>query len=217
MLTLYATPESLYSAKLRILLRHKQARWQEIAPEGGCGSAEYRELIPAGTMPAIVDGDLVLADSEAIAEYLNETIAEPAMLPDDAVARARCRERSRFHDTRLEPEVRALFPHVGKTTEVAEIVDRQSIMLNQRLFELSRLLESDSTRDPANLSLADCGFPISFAWIDAFVDVMGLDLYWPQAVKDYRAQIEVHGAVRQELDAYAAAMQDWLQSRTVTR
>jgi glutathione S-transferase len=89
MLTLYATPESLYSAKLRILLRHKQVRWQEIAPEGGCGSAEYRELIPAGTMPAIVDGDLVLADSEAIAEYLNETIAEPAMLPDDAVARAR--------------------------------------------------------------------------------------------------------------------------------
>ena len=55
------------------------------------------------------------------------------------------------------------------------------------------------------------------ATIDAFVDVMGLDLYWPQAVKDYRAQIEVHGAVRQELDAYAAAMQDWLQSRTVTR
>jgi glutathione S-transferase len=73
-------------------------------------------LIPAGTMPAIVDGDLVLADSEAIAEYLNETLAEPAMLPDDAVARARCRERSRFHDTRLEPEVRALFPHVGKAT-----------------------------------------------------------------------------------------------------
>ncbi|MDH3762969.1 MAG: hypothetical protein OEU50_18480 [Gammaproteobacteria bacterium] len=33
MLTLYATPESLYCAKLRILLRHKQVRWQEIEPE----------------------------------------------------------------------------------------------------------------------------------------------------------------------------------------
>ena len=30
-------------------------------------------------MPALVDGGLVIADSEAIAEYLNETIAEPAM------------------------------------------------------------------------------------------------------------------------------------------
>lgn len=217
MLTLYATPESLYCAKLRILLRHKQADWQEIVPAGGCGSAEYRELIPAGTMPAIVDGDLVLADSEAIAEYLDETLSEPAMLPADPAARARCRERSRFHDTRLEPEVRTLFPYVGKTEDGAEIVESQSMLLSQRLFELSRLLESDSSRDPATLTLGDCGFPISFAWIDAFVNVMGLDLYWPQAVQDYRAQIEIHPAVRQELDAYTKGMQDWLQSKTITR
>ncbi len=217
MLTLYATPESLYCAKLRVLLRHKQAQWCEIVPEGGCGSAEYRELIPAGTMPAIVDGDLVLADSEAIAEYLNETISQPPMLPADPAARARCRERSRFHDTRLEPEVRALFPHVGKTEDDAAIVETQSMVLSQRLFELSRLLESDSSRDPATLSLGDCGFPISFAWIDAFAPVIGLDLDWPQAVQDYRAQIEIHAAVRQELDAYAAGMQAWLQSKTVTR
>ena len=217
MLTLYATPESLYCAKLRILLRHKQARWQEVMPEGGCGSAEYRAMIPSGTMPAIVDGDLVLADSEAIAEYLNEIISQPAMLPTDVTARARCRERSRFHDTRLEPEVRALFPHVGKTQPDDEIVESQSLLLNQRLFELSRLLGSDSSRDPLVLTLGDCGFPICFAWIDAFVAVMGLDLHWPQAVLDYRAQVEIHDAVRQELKAYAPGMQDWLQSKTATR
>ena len=216
MLTLYATPESLYCAKLRILLRHKQAQWQEVVPAGGCGSAEYRAMIPSGTMPAIVDGDLVLADSEAIAEYLNEIIDQPAMLPADPAARARCRERSRFHDTRLEPEVRRLFPHVGKTQPADEIIESQSLALNQRLFELSRLLGSDSSRDPLALTLGDCGFPISFAWIDAFVPVMGLDLHWPQAVQDYRAQIEVHDAVRQELGAYAAGMQDWLQSKTAT-
>ncbi len=217
MLTLYATPESLYCAKLRVLLRHKQLQWREIVPEGGCGSAEYRELIPACTMPAIVDGDLVLADSEAIAEYLNETIDQPAMLPDEPAARARCRERSRFHDTRLEPEVRRLFAYVGNTQDAAEIVETQSMLLNQRLFELARLLESDSSRDPLTLTLGDCGFPISFAWIDAFVEVMGLDLYWPQAVQDYRVQIEIHAAVRQELDTYATDMQDWLQSKTATR
>jgi len=216
MLTLYASPESLYCAKLRILLRHKQAQWREIMPQGGCGSASYRELIPAGTMPAIVVDELVLADSEAIAEYLEETISEPAMLPHEAAARARCRERSRFHDTRLEPEVRKLFPHVGTATRGSDIVSAQSQSLNQRLDELSRLLAADNTRDGAFFSLADCGFPISFAWIDAFVTAMGLELEWPQNVNDYRRQIESHVAVGDELAAYAPAMRDWLQSKSVT-
>ena len=83
MLTLYATPESLYCAKLRIALRRKGLAWREVAPEGGCGSAGYRALVPAGTLPAIDDDGFVLAESEAIAEYLEETRPEPAMLPRD--------------------------------------------------------------------------------------------------------------------------------------
>jgi glutathione S-transferase len=214
MLTLYATPESLYCAKLRILLRHKATFWQEIMPKGGCGSDSYREMIPTGTMPAIIDGDLVLADSEAIAEYLNETIAEPAMLPSDAAARARCRQRSRFHDTRLEPELRKLFPYVGKSQHETEAVATQVQMLNLRLAEMSRLLAADTTLDLSCLSLGDCGFPVTFAWLDAFTPLLELELDWPQNVCDYRTQIENHNAVIQELKAYAPGMQDWLQSKT---
>ncbi|MFT7675786.1 MAG: glutathione S-transferase, partial [Gammaproteobacteria bacterium] len=112
MLTLYATSESLYCAKLRIVLRYKQLKWIEISPEGGCGSEEYRAMIPGGTMPSIVDDGFVLADSEAIIEYLDEIHAEPPLLPVEPKARARTRERARFHDTRLEPEIRQLFPYI---------------------------------------------------------------------------------------------------------
>jgi glutathione S-transferase len=135
------------------------------------------------------------------------------MLPGDAPARARCRERSRFHDTRLEPEVRKLFPHVGKARGDSEIVVAQSAAISQRLAELSRLLAADTTLDSGRLSLGDCGLPICFAWIDAFTPVMQLELAWPQNVRDYRAQIEQHAAVRAELDAYAPAVQAWLKSK----
>ena len=215
MLTFYATAESLYCAKLRILLRHKKLAYDEVSPQGGCGSDAYRRMIPSGTMPALVDGDLVLADSEAIAEYLEETRPEPAMLPRDAVARARCRERSRFHDTRLEPEVRALFPHIKPGNQGSEAARRQTDLLNQRFDELSRLLASDNTRDPEMLTLGECGFPISFAWIDRFAQVLEMALEWPQNVKDYRAQIEALDAVATELKAYQAGMDGWLQSKGV--
>ncbi len=215
MLTVYSTPESLYCAKLRVLLRHKQTQWREVEPEGGCGSVQYRALIPSGTMPALVDGGLVIADSEAIAEYLNDTIADPAMLPDDPGARAKCRERSRFHDTRLEPEVRKLFPHVAAATRNADVVSDQAKIIDMRLQELSGLLESDNHLDPQTLSLGDCGFPICFAWIDAFAQVLGFELEWPDNLREYRSSIEAHAAVAIELAAYAPDMERWLKSKGV--
>jgi glutathione S-transferase/maleylpyruvate isomerase len=166
-------------------------------------------------MPALVDGDLVIADSEAIAEYLNEIIAEPAMLPDDLRARAKCRERSRFHDTRLEPEVRKLFPHVAVASRDVNVIRTQAEMIATRLQELSRLLESDEHLDLQNLSLADCGFPICFAWIDAFTPVFGFKLEWPDNLRAYRSGIEAHEAVVTELDDYAPGMQRWLESKGV--
>ena len=215
MLTIYSTAESLYCAKLRILLRHKQVQWREVEPEGGCGSTQYRELIHSGTMPALIDGDLVLADSEAIAEYLNDTVAEPTMLPDDPRARAKCRERSRFHDTRLEPEVRKLFPHVAPATRDADFVRTQAEVIGVRLQELSRLLQSDDWLDPQRLYLGDCGFPICFAWIDAFATCMGIELDWPNMLREYRSGLETHQAVKIELVDYAPGMQRWLESKGV--
>ena len=166
-------------------------------------------------MPALVDGGLVIADSEAIAEYLNETIAEPAMLPVDPGARAKCRERSRFHDTRLEPEVRKLFPHVAAANRDTGVVSAQAELIGMRLQELSRLLESDEHLDLQILSLGDCGFPVCFAWIDAFTPVLGLELDWPDNLREYRNGIEAHAAVASELAAYAPGMQRWLESKAV--
>jgi len=213
MLKIYSTSESLYCAKLRVLLHHKKAQWQEITPEGGCGSDEYRALIPSGTMPAMIDGDLLIADSEAIAEYLNETIIEPAMLPSSAQARGKCRERSRFHDTRFEPEVRALFPHIVADMQGSAISSTLSEKINNRLQEFSRLLSTDTTLDLNLLSLGDCGFPISFAWLDAFTPVLRLELEWPQVILDYRQKIQAHEAVRIVLNDYAPHMAQWVESK----
>lgn len=215
MLTIYTTPESLYCAKLRVLLRHKNLHWQEIEPQGGCGSTQYRDLIPSATMPAMVDGDLVIADSEAIAEYLDETVAEPPMLPLDPAARARCRERSRFHDTRLEPELRKLFPQISPANRNPDVVTTQAQIIALRLRELSALLEGDSYFDPQFLSLGDCALPISFAWIDAFAPVLALELDWPENLRDYRSAIEKLPAVAAELREYAPAMRRWMESKGV--
>ncbi|WP_038217907.1 glutathione S-transferase family protein [Xenophilus azovorans] len=49
---------------------------------------------PAGTVPVLVDGDLAVWDTMAIAEYLAERFPERALWPRDAAARARARSIS---------------------------------------------------------------------------------------------------------------------------
>lgn len=49
---------------------------------------EYRRICPDGIVPSLVDGDVVLQQSLAIIEYLEETHPNPPLLPGTAADRA---------------------------------------------------------------------------------------------------------------------------------
>jgi len=214
MLTLYAIPVSLYCAKLRILLRHKGLAWQEVPPPGGYGSDAYKAVVPSGNLPALDDGGLLLGDSEAIAEYLNERFPAPPMLPGDTAARAKLRELSRFHDTRLEPELRKLFACIEPVKRIDAVCAAQSQAISARLAQLARLLTARPADAEGVLTLADCGFPVTFAWIDCLTPLLRLDIAWPEALAAYRRALDEHGAVREEIAVYRPTLQSWLQGKT---
>jgi glutathione S-transferase len=59
--------------------------------------ANRRELLMQASsirVPALMHDDVVIWDTLAIAEYLNEMFPNAGMLPDDRIARARCRSIS---------------------------------------------------------------------------------------------------------------------------
>jgi len=202
MLLIYAIPASLYCAKLRIALRHKGLEWKEQPPPGGYGSAEFKRTVPSGNLPALQDGHLQIADSEAIAEYLEETYPQPAMLPADPAARAKVRERSRIHDTRLEPELRALFAYLpGRKQISTDFARDQSAVLQARIDQFAQILVA--TPDAGDvLTLGDCGYPITFAWLDELLPRLGMEISWPVKVVDYRRRVEALEAVSKELAQY---------------
>jgi glutathione S-transferase len=216
MLNIYTIPISLYCAKLRILLRHKQLEWQEILPPGGYGSGEYKSIVASGNLPAMVDEGLMLADSEAIAEYLNEKYPDPPMLPAELLKRARVRELSRFHDTRLEPELRKLFQYISPDHRDPVVAKQQSYEITERLTQFATMISDADFRPEDTLSLADCGFPISFAWIDALTPILDLDVECFESVITYRRRIEHHPAVAAELTEYRPRLAQYLQSRVTS-
>ena len=210
MITIYSVPVALYCAKLRILMNHKGIPFQELPPPGGYGSDEYRAIVPSGNLPAMIHDGFMLADSEAIAEYLNEAFSDVPMLPDDIRLRAKAREFSRLHDTRLEPAVRAMYGQVAYDARDAQTVTEGGAAVSKHLSSLALLLSANPL-DPDRLWLSDCGFPVTFAWIKAFEDALGLPVSWPGIVRDYDSRLRGFAVVTDELDAYRAAMDAYLE------
>lgn len=210
MLTIYAVPVSVYNAKLRILLRHKGIAYEELPPPGGYGSAEYKAIVPSGNLPAMIHDGFMLADSEAIAEYLEEAFPNTPMLPDTVQLRAKAREKSRMHDTRLEPAVRGLYPYVDYKTRNVDAIKRQGEAISKALDALALLLATDPL-DTTKLWMCDCGFAVTFAWIKAFEATIGLQVTWPEAVLAYDARLRAHPEVAKELLAYKPGMDAYLE------
>jgi maleylpyruvate isomerase len=82
------------SHRLRIALHLKGLNYDYVAVDLRKNEhlgAAFKAINPQGLVPALVDGDLVLTQSVAIIEWLEERYPTPALLPTDLIDRARVR------------------------------------------------------------------------------------------------------------------------------
>lgn len=96
MMKLYGYWRSSASFRVRLALYFKGLEFDYIpvhlVKDGGeQHSAEYRKLNPAGLVPTFVDDDVVLNQSLAIIEYLDERYASNPLLPAATIDRAKVR------------------------------------------------------------------------------------------------------------------------------
>jgi glutathione S-transferase len=92
---LYWHPFSLFPRRVRVALREKGIAHEEIIvdlPGGALREPEFRRLNPFGQVPVLEDDGVVIYESLAILEYLEERHPAPALLPADAAARAEVRQ-----------------------------------------------------------------------------------------------------------------------------
>jgi len=82
------------SHRLRIVLHLKGLDWDYVAVDLRAEAhfdAAFKALNPQGFVPTVIDGDLVLTQSPAIIEWLEERFPNPPLLPADVNDRARVR------------------------------------------------------------------------------------------------------------------------------
>lgn len=205
---LYQTALSTYSFKVRLALALKGAVAECRDPPGGSyRSAQYRAIVPAATVPALVDGDLVLSESDAIIEYVDEVAAGRRLVPTDARGRARARMMSRLVDMRLEASLRRLFPAVK---DGRPLTDAELAPIIEALGLLSALADSEGPfACGAGPTLPDCGLAPNLVWIDLLVSP-ALRAREPARLRGWRAAIRAEPAWVDLLASYEAVANAWV-------
>lgn len=106
MRTLYHQWLCPLSRKIRVVLGEKKLGFDLVAEKPWEARQDFLALNPAGEVPVLVEPDgRVLADSRAIAEYLDETHPEPPLMGTEPVIRAEVRRLVGWFEDKFYREV----------------------------------------------------------------------------------------------------------------
>ena len=113
---LYHLPLSPFCRKIRLVLAEKKIEVELVEERVWDRRMDFLRMNPAGSVPVLKIDGLVLADSNAIFEYLEETQPEPALLPKSPALRAEARRLVAWFDDKFHGEVTAnlLYERVHK-------------------------------------------------------------------------------------------------------
>ncbi len=165
-MTVYGAPLSPFVRKLRLLLAEKGLDYQLqiVAPFNQ--PDWFFEISPLGRIPGFRDGELSLADSSVIAQYIEEQHPETvALYGHSAAERAQIRWLEKYADYELAPLTtfcvfvnRALNPTMGKPCDEAAVQKAIEDKLPRHFDYLERTLAGNDYFVGNRLSMADLAF-----------------------------------------------------------
>ena len=90
-ITVFCNESCIYSHRVKIVLAEKGVNFDIVYIDPENPSEDFLDLNPYGSLPTLVDRDLMLNQSNIIMEYLDERFPHPPLLPVYPVAKAESR------------------------------------------------------------------------------------------------------------------------------
>jgi len=147
-MSLFSDNDDIYSHQVRIVLAEKGVNVDIIPAKRGETNEDLLTLNPYGTIPTLIDRDLVLYEARIIMEYLDERFPHPPLLPVYPVARAEARKMM----FRIEQDWYELMENIRINSEVEASRDH----LLHSLLGLEPVFASKPYFLSEEFSLLDC-------------------------------------------------------------
>ncbi len=200
MYRLYHFILSPFCRKVRLVLAEKKIETELVQERYWENTVELLKRNPAGKVPILKIDELILNDSQAICEYLDEVSIDNYLMPEDPLERAEVRRLVFWFDDKFYNEVtrKLLFERVTKKIVGLGQPDGQQIKkgshnIKFHLDYMDKLLDDRPWLAGKTMSLADFTAASHFSCLDYISDVD-----WKRSlnVKDWYAKIKSRPAFR---------------------
>ncbi|MFQ5439239.1 MAG: glutathione S-transferase family protein [Paracoccaceae bacterium] len=175
---LYHAPLSPFCRKVRLVLAEKKIEVELVEERYWEKRKDFMEMSPGGQVPVLRADGLVLNESTAICEYLEERHPDPALMPSSAAARAEVRRLNSWFDDKFHREVTAnlLYERVNKKITQSGYPDSANVKAGARNIKfhidyMARLLEQRRWIAGNMMTLADFTAAAQLSCLDYICDV----------------------------------------------
>ena len=200
MARLFHVPLSPFCRKVRLSLAEKKIEVELVEERYWEEDPDFMRRNPAGKVPVLRLDGIMMAESAAICEYIEETRPEPSLLPTDPVQRLEVRRLVSWFDDKFHNEVtsKLLYERVNKKVMKKGYPDSTNVKAGARAIKyhldyMSWLLDHRRWLAGDVMTLADFAAAAHLSALDYISDV---DWARSEAVKDWYAKIKSRPAFR---------------------
>jgi glutathione S-transferase len=202
---------SPFCRKVRLALSEKGLEFDLAVERFWERRDEFLALNPAGQVPVLVEEDgTVLADSQAIVEYLEEIVPEPPLFGDTPLARAECRRIAAWFDQKFYAEVtdyllteKLLKRFMGMGAPQSELLRISARNMGYHLDYIGYLAERRNYLAGAHFTLADIAAAAQLSCLDYLGEIA-----WEKhpGAKDWYARVKSRPSFRAILGDHIAGL-----------
>lgn len=193
-MSLFSDVDDVYSHQVRIVLAEKGVNVEILTVKQDEPTDDLLALNPYGTVPTLIDRELVLYEARIIMEYLDERFPHPPLLPVYPVARAETRKM--MH--RIEQDWYYLMNYIKRD----ENADQARANLLESLTSLDPVFADKPYFLSDEFSLLDCALA-PLLWrlpklgLEIAPEFKGLSMYMQRVFKRESFQTSLTDAERQ--------------------
>ena len=200
MARLFHVPLSPFCRKVRLSLAEKKIEVELVEERYWEQDPDFMRRNPAGKVPVLRLDGVMMAESAAICEYIEETRPEPSLLPSDSLQRLEVRRLVCWFDDKFHADVtsKLLYERVNKKVMKQGYPDSKNVKAGAKAIKyhldyMAWLLDHRRWLAGDKMTLADFAAAAHLSSLDYISDV---DWTRSEVVKDWYAKIKSRPAFR---------------------
>jgi glutathione S-transferase len=200
MIRLYHFPLSPFCRKVRLVLAEKKLEVELVEERYWEPTPEFMRRNPAGKVPVLKIDARMLSESQAICEYLDESVPQPPLMPRDVDGRYEVRRLCAWFDDKFQSEVTSKLLHerVNKKVMGQGYPDSKNVKVGSQRIKghidyMAQLLDERRWLAGDVMTLADLTAAAHLSCLDYISDV---DWHRSAVVKDWYAKIKSRPSFR---------------------